>query len=507
MYVKQNYSLLFYRKMKKMNSQGMVPIYCRLTIDGLRDEISTGVWINPDHWEPEYKSVTSDDPESDRQNKILSKLETDLERHFQIIQAQEEIATPRMVFEEYQSPMHGQRIQEEKVKNLRLSDDLDKLLADYIDFRNRYDKAYRDGNIPLPPRAEQFQNMKEELHKRIETLVKRGNEIFDNKKWEKTLILATNEHLLYFLSMSAANHRSATTLEKMWGRKRRLLEFMEYRYQIMDIPLSKLDVKFLRQFKLYNVTQRKVIENTAERYIQAIKETINRCVDNGWLVTSMLGGYHCHYEEPKHDWPTLDEMVTLVKWEFSNPNIQETADIFIFSAFTGLAYADFRAASPENIMTGIDGGKWFTKDRQKTDGDETLPLLPIALRIIDKYKNHPVCIKRGRLLPVPTNQEYNRRLKVIQSLTGIRIKLKSHKGRFFFANEVTFSQGVPTKTIGKMLGQKSERSVHTYVHANKTTISNAMSDVRNKLFDPAGNLNGTCQPEEGRGRVISINAR
>ena len=49
MYVKQSYSLLYYRKMKKMNSQGTVPIYCRLTIDGLRDEISCGVWINPDH--------------------------------------------------------------------------------------------------------------------------------------------------------------------------------------------------------------------------------------------------------------------------------------------------------------------------------------------------------------------------------------------------------------------------------------------------------------------------
>lgn len=43
-----------------------------------------------------------------------------------------------------------------------------------------------------------------------------------------------------------------------------------------------------------------------------------------------------------------------------------------------------------DIITGLDGKKWISKDRQKTNGDETLPILPIALRILEKYKDHYV---------------------------------------------------------------------------------------------------------------------
>lgn len=40
MNVKQNLSILFFPKNKKLNSQGKTTIYVRVTIDGLKDEFS-----------------------------------------------------------------------------------------------------------------------------------------------------------------------------------------------------------------------------------------------------------------------------------------------------------------------------------------------------------------------------------------------------------------------------------------------------------------------------------
>jgi site-specific recombinase XerD len=506
MYVKQSFALLFYLKRKKMTADGKVPIYARLTIDGLEEEISTGIKVNPDYWENSLKMVIPRDKNYETSNKALNKMKTDLNRHFDLIQATEEIATPKMVLEAYRTPLRGERVKEERLKNLAFSDELDKLIENYLDFANRYRKAYEDGKTPLPARSELLAEEKKVLEERIRETTKNANIIFDNKKWLKTLILALNEHLLYFLQMTAADHRSTNTLEKMWGRKRRTLEFLEHRYQTQDVPLSELDVKFCEQFKVYNMTQRKTIENTATRYLQALKETMKRCRANGWISANPIELIKCRYKEGDGQWLTMQEMIDLIQAEFEKPSLTEVRDQYVFCAFTGLSYAEVRSLGASDIITGIDGKKWVNKDRQKTGGDETLPLLQIALDLIERYRNHPICLKRNKLLPVPTNQQYNRCLKVIFRLMGFKIDPGSHDARYFFANEVTFNQGVQLKTIARMLGHRSDRAVHTYVKANRTAISASMKEVNSKLFGDSGELKGLTEKKKGSAKVISMKA-
>src|SRR5271155_1225918 len=125
MYVKQSLCILLYRKMKKQNSAGKVPIYLRLTIDGLVDEMATGIYIHPDHWNQDNKMVTSADKGYQDHNKTLGKMITDVQRHFDLIQLQEEIATPQRVFEAYRTPLRGERIKAEREKNFAFSDVID----------------------------------------------------------------------------------------------------------------------------------------------------------------------------------------------------------------------------------------------------------------------------------------------------------------------------------------------------------------------------------------------
>ncbi|MDZ7607273.1 MAG: site-specific integrase [Cyclobacteriaceae bacterium] len=81
-----------------------------------------------------------------------------------------------------------------------------------------------------------------------------------------------------------------------------------------------------------------------------------------------------------------------------------------------------------------------------------VPLLPKALAIIEKYKNHPKIINKGKLLPEISNQKLNSYLKEIADLCGIEKNLHFHLARHTFATTITLTHGVPIQSISKMLG-------------------------------------------------------
>ena len=101
---------------------------------------------------------------------------------------------------------------------------------------------------------------------------------------------------------------------------------------------------------------------------------------------------------------------------------------------------------------GIDGEKWIQTHRTKTDTRSNIPLLPTALAILDKYKNHPEAVANGNVLPVLSNQKMNAYLKEIADLCDITKNLTMHLARHTFATTVTLTNGVPIESVSRMLG-------------------------------------------------------
>jgi len=152
MYVNQSVFILFYVKRKKMTADGKAPVYVRLTIDGLQEEMSLAIKIHPDHWDNAQKLVLPADPTYKALNKKIGQVKSDLERHFDLVQAQEEIATPQAVFAAYKMPRRGVKVKEEKVRNLAFSESLDKLIGEYLGYHSKYLDAYKYGRIPAQPK-------------------------------------------------------------------------------------------------------------------------------------------------------------------------------------------------------------------------------------------------------------------------------------------------------------------------------------------------------------------
>ena len=115
----------------------------------------------------------------------------------------------------------------------------------------------------------------------------------------------------------------------------------------------------------------------------------------------------------------MEEINVIETKEFKMPRLQHVRDLFIFSCYTGLAYADVMSLTQKSIVLGIDGERWIYTNRQKTDSRVRVPLLPKALAIIEKYKDNPLIINSGFLLPRLSNQKLNSYLDEIKNICEI----------------------------------------------------------------------------------------
>ena len=119
----------------------------------------------------------------------------------------------------------------------------------------------------------------------------------------------------------------------------------------------------------------------------------------------------------------------MINKDFEIPRLAVVRDIFLFCAFTGLAFTDVQHLKHEHITVDSNGEYWIRKAREKTDNMCDIPLLDIPRMIMEKYKSHPTCIKKSVVLPVPSNQRMNSYLKEIADACHINKPLSTHHSR------------------------------------------------------------------------------
>jgi hypothetical protein len=78
MKVNEDLSILFWLKREKKTKGGLVPIYVRITINGDRDNFSSGKKIHPDNWDKQTATATSGCPDGKLINSYIIKTRADL---------------------------------------------------------------------------------------------------------------------------------------------------------------------------------------------------------------------------------------------------------------------------------------------------------------------------------------------------------------------------------------------------------------------------------------------
>jgi len=258
-------------------------------------------------------------------------------------------------------------------------------------------------------------------------------------------------------------------------------DFMQWQYNVSDIPITKINFSFLTDFEYYLRSIRKCGNNSAIKYIKNLGKIVRICLGNGWLTVDPYLNYKPKQKTVHREVLTKDELERLYKKKFDIERLALVRDIFVFSCYTGLAYVDVRKLKRSELVKGIDGNLWIITSRQKTDTKSRIPVLPNALKIIDSYAEHPQCITEDTLLPVMSNQKLNAYLKEIADLCKIKKLLTFHIARHTFATTVTLNNGVPIESVAKMMGHTSIKTTQIYAKVMDHKISEDMSLLKQKL--------------------------
>jgi site-specific recombinase XerD len=406
--VETSFGLLFYLKKPKHYKEGNVPIYFRITVDGVEREISTKLDADPSKW-------------STQANRLVGKSEA--------------------------------------VKSI--NDYLDVLQTRAINARTRL--TAMDKPVTADSIKALVQNKPMEAVRTIMNVFKDHN--------DKMRELIGREY-------------SEGIMERYDISYRHTISFMQQTYGISDMPIDKLDYGFLTDYEHWLKSVRNCQHNTAMKYLSYFKKIVRICIKKKWLNGDPFVDFKMTRRRKRRIVLSQIDLSNMAAKQFSSERLVVVRDIFLFSCFTGLAYADVAKLKKTDMFTGIDGYKWISCKRKKTERNDSasnIPLLPAAEAIVNKYSNDPMCVEKGLVLPVRSNQKMNEYLKEIADLCEIKIPLTFHIARHTFATTVTLSNKVPIETVSKLLAHQKIATTQEYAQILDHKISDDMSILREKF--------------------------
>lgn len=136
-------------------------------------------------------------------------------------------------------------------------------------------------------------------------------------------------------------------------------------------------------------------------------------------------------------------------------------DLFIFCAYTGLAYADSQCVEFFEVVD-ISGARFIDATRRKTGTRFLTPLLAPAAAVLSRY---------GGRLPHITNQRANVYLHEIERRLNLCKPLTTHVARHTFATTVALAHGVPVESLSRMLGHRDIKTTQIYAKVLAQTVA------------------------------------
>ncbi len=259
-----------------------------------------------------------------------------------------------------------------------------------------------------------------------------------------------------------------------------LKKYIKLRSKCEDIRLDDIDYRFVRDFEYYLKTDYGVRINTAVQMVKKLRTVMKIAYEIGWVKRDPFVAYRARHEEVHREYLSSMELNELATKKLSRKRLVVVRDLFLFSCYTGLSYADTVKLKRADILKGEDGGLWIQTYRVKNNNRVRIPLLSPALRLIAHYENYPRLLDEDFILPQISNQKANAYLKDIASLLGWTKRLTFHCARHTFATTVTLTNGVPIETVGQMLGHKNINTTQLYARVTDMRVSRDMKPLKKK---------------------------
>ena len=294
---------------------------------------------------------------------------------------------------------------------------------------------------------------------------------------QKTLLALFGEMMEDFKGRIGID-RAQSTYKQYEVLYKQLKQFLREEYHVEDIPLTELDLPFIEALNLFFRVKRKMNPNTVKARIIKLNKVIRLALHRNIITRPPFEGFELEKTELKNKSLTNNELNLLMRTPLKSGTQRFIRDMFLFSTFTGLAYADLHKLSWKDIITEDDGSLWISANRQKSHTEFNVKLLNIPIQIMEYYKG---LAPDGKVFPPMSLGQINVGLKRIARNCGINRALSFHQARYTFASQICLSQGVPIESVSRMLGHKHIQTTQRYARLNYEKISNDMQQLSARL--------------------------
>lgn len=253
-------------------------------------------------------------------------------------------------------------------------------------------------------------------------------------------------------------------------RYRQYSDILERFFTITEDYGKTIDFNDLKPALEYHLFQylkvtKAYTHNYASKIFQYQKTILEYAVAHGWADRNVLRAVRLRKERKPVVTLTMTEIRKLQSMTFDDPSATLVRDMFLMACFSGMAYVDLATLRAHHIVE-VNGVKCFVKERQKSGVQAFVPVFPEAQALLDKYSRNEMCVMKGLLLPVLTNQKMNGWLKIIGHMAQIKQKLHMHLGRKSFT---TYAEelGFTLNDMATMLGHTSQTMTEAFYYQRR----------------------------------------
>ncbi len=257
-----------------------------------------------------------------------------------------------------------------------------------------------------------------------------------------------------------------------------LLLFMKTKKNIEDIAIDELEKSFIEDYYTWMLGTAGNANATAFNRVNTLKWLMYIAQEKGWLRVHPFTSFECKPEYKKRSFLTEEELQRIIHVDLRYKRQRAMRDMFLFMCFIGLAYADLKAITYNNIHTDSDGGTWLMGNRIKTGVAYVVKLLIEKYRGVDEKKDSP-----DYVFPVGEYNTMLLSLRIIGKKCDCHTEVTPHIGRHTFA-VLAILKGMPLETLQKVLGHNSILSTQVYAEL----INPKVSEDTDKLCEKIGHV-------------------
>lgn len=245
-----------------------------------------------------------------------------------------------------------------------------------------------------------------------------------------------------------------------YGNWNSMIKYLE-RFTTSDVAFTKLDRKYVQDFKEYldkkarTKSNTELSQNSKYSYFNKFRAGLKQAVKDGIIPHNPAESVEGFKQgEPEREFLTLEELQAVAKTEC---DIEQLKTAFLFSCLTGLRWSDINKLVWSEVQHSNEMGYYIRFRQKKTKGVETQPISDQAFELLGERQEAEERVFKG----LKYSAWHNMKLQQWVMRAGITKTITFHCARHTYAT-LQLTMGTDIYTVSKLLGHRELKTTQIY---------------------------------------------